>query len=166
MNDSIFLDAVNHEIEEISKELGLYDSRQLPNNDKPIEEKKDPLDGILTNNKYEIEGIEKGIVELSNKEKQRILQKPRDKEAIRIDEDGDVICAAWGNYYLAGHDEQWMTLSMIDDYLEECNKSINDRNFDFLVVGLKNVQEVIDIDYGNINLLLEDFMAEVESDVE
>ena len=104
-------------------------------------EQIDPLEKVFKKEKIEVTKIEKKINELSNEDKVKYLRKPRTKASIAIDEDGDIICKSWGNYYIEGGEFDEETVLMINEYLEECKKPLKDRNFDSFIVGKKNIIE-------------------------
>lgn len=117
---------------------------------------KDPLDEVMKKEIVEITKVKKSLnKELSNEDKVKYLRKPRTKASIAIDEDGDIVCKSWGNYYIEGGEFDEETVLMINEYLEECNKPVKERNFDNFVVGKKNVIEKfndMNLHRGKINI--------------
>lgn len=105
----------------------------------------DPLYEVVKKEKIDVIKSSKDILnDLSNEEKQKILRFNRNKEALKIDEEGDIICNSWGNYFIVGFDEPALSVELINEYLDECKKPINQRRFENFTVGIKRVIEKFD----------------------
>ena len=105
----------------------------------------DPLYEVVKKEKIDVINSSKDILnDLSNEEKQKILRFNRNKEALKIDEEGDIICNSWGNYFIVGFDEPALSVELINEYLDECKKPINQRRFENFTVGIKRVIEKFD----------------------
>lgn len=113
----------------------------------------DPLYEVVKKEKIDVIKSSKDILnDLSNEEKQKILRFNRNKEALKIDEEGDIICNSWGNYFIVGFDEPALSVELINEYLDECKKPINQRRFENFTVGIKRVIEKFDKHDDGYNL--------------
>ena len=156
-----FIDAINKDLADITG----YESDDTIN--KPIKKHTDsnvdPLDEVFKKEEVEITEIDKTILnELSNEEKIKHLRRPRSKASIAIDEDGDIICKSWGNYYISGNHDTTETATVINEYFEECNKPLNQRDFSKFIVGKKTIIEKfndMNLKRGEINV--NDFLEDV-----
>lgn len=102
----------------------------------------DPLYEVFKKDKVNVVSITKEVLnDLSNEEKQKILRYNRNKEALNIDEEGDIICKSWGNYFIVGFDEPALSVELINEYLDECKKPIKNRRFENFTIGIKHVIE-------------------------
>lgn len=142
--DNIFTDddLVSQEfIDEINKDLADITGYEEKKSNKE-DDKRDPLLDITEKEVVEIKEIKKNIIkELTNEEKQKILRKPRSKASISVDEHNDIFCKSWGNYYIEGGEFYEESVLMINEYFEECEKPVKDRDFSKFVIGKKNVVE-------------------------
>lgn len=113
----------------------------------------DPLYEVVKKEKIDVIKSSKDILnDLSNEEKQKILRFNRNKEALKIDEEGDITCNSWGNYFIVGFDEPALSVELINEYLDECKKPINQRRFENFTVGIKRVIEKFDKHDDGYNL--------------
>ena len=128
-----FVDAISSELADITG----YEEKKP----EVVETENDPLDEAFDKEVVEIVEVKKNAVEMPNEEKQKILKKPRTKASISVDEHNDIFCKSWGNYYIEGGDYYEESVLMINEYLEECEKPISQRDFSKFIVGKKNVIE-------------------------
>ncbi len=142
--DNIFTDddiSSQEFIDAVSKDLADITGYEEPKSEKK-EEERDPLLDVTEKEVVEITEIKKNIVDkLTNEEKQKILRKPRTKASIAVDEHNDILCKSWGNYYIEGGDYYEETVLIINDYFEECEKPVAERDFSKFIVGKKNIVE-------------------------
>ena len=139
--DNIFTDddLVSQEfIDEINKDLADITGYEEK---KPDEKERDPLLDVTEKEVVEVVEVKKNVVEVSNEEKQKILRKPRSKASVSVDEHNDIFCKSWGNYYIEGGEFYEESVLMINEYFEECEKPVKDRDFSKFVIGKKNVVE-------------------------
>lgn len=127
------------------------------------EKDEDPLEEVIRKEKVETIKVEKKLnTELSNEEKQRILRKPRTKASISIDDNNDIFCKSWGNYYIEGGEFYEESVLMINEYLEECNKPVKERDFSKFNVGKRNVVEkFMDMNLHRGKISINDFLQDV-----
>lgn len=141
--DNIYTDedlASQEFINEINKDLSDITGYEVTYTSTNTDE--DPLNEVLKKEVVEVKEIKRTVNDkLTNKEKVQILRKPRTKASIAIDDNGDIVCQSWGNYYICGAENTAETTKIINDYIEECLKPVNERNFDNFNVGKKNVVE-------------------------
>ena len=141
--DNIFTDddiSSKEFIDAVSKDLADITGYEEKKPDKK-EKERDPLLDVIEKEKVEVVEVKKNVVEVSNEEKQKILRKPRTKASISVDEHNDIFCKSWGNYYIEGGDYYEESVLMINEYFEECEKPVSQRDFSKFIVGKKNVIE-------------------------
>lgn len=63
-----------------------------------------------------------------------LLRWNHDRESIKIDDDGDIVCIAWGNYAIKGTGDLIETCMLIDDYVNECQKPKRSRDLGWVVL--------------------------------
>lgn len=133
-----FLDEINKDISDIT---GYQETNEKENKPKESVE-VDPLDEVLAKETVEIIEVKKNIInDMPNEDKVKFLRKPRDKGSISIDDNNDIFCKSWGNYYIEGGEFYEESVMIINEYFEECEKPVSARNFSKFVVGKKNVIE-------------------------
>ena len=136
-----FLDAINEELSDITG-YQVSQKKDEKQDTKKAEEPVDPLLEVIEKEKVEVVEVTRTIVDdLSNDEKVKILRKPRNIASIAVDENGDIVCKSWGNYYISGNKNNVDTAELINEYLKECEKPLSDRDLRRFVVGKKNVVE-------------------------
>ena len=135
LNDSEFIEEINKQLTDITG----YESKSSEEKN-PVED-VDPLDEVMAKEKVEIESIKKTICEKTNEEKAKILRKPKSKSSISIDDSNDIFCKSWGNYYIVGGDYYEESVMIINEYFEECEKPVSQRDFSKFEIGKKNVVE-------------------------
>lgn len=129
-------------INEVSKDLADITGYEEKKPAKNVEDEEDPLDVALRKDTVEIQSVKKNVVNnLSNEDKVKILRKPRDKSSIAVDENNDIFCKSWGNYYIVGGDYYEESVMIINEYLEESTKPVKERDFSKFEIGKKNVVE-------------------------
>lgn len=164
-----FIDAINKDLADITgyKSDDTIDNTIDDTINKPIKKQNDsdvdPLDEVFKKEEVEITEIDKTILdELSNEEKVKYLRRPRSKASIAIDEDGDIICKSWGNYYISGNHDTTETATVINEYFKECDKPLNQRDLSKFIVGRKTIIEKfndMNLKRGEINV--NDFLEDV-----
>lgn len=145
-NDIDYNDMFN----EMSKEL---ETDFIPENDKHISIKNITHDELTENSR-----TSQRKLDCENFKKVDILRWTRDPESIKIDEDGDIHCDAWGNYYIRGTGDVTTTVELINQYIEECHKQKDFRNFDFIELIEKLPEE--NIEEEDKPLISEDLLKE------
>lgn len=144
-----FIDAVSKDLSDITGYVSKESEQTKP-------DETDPLDEVLKKEVVEVVKVEKTLInDLSNEQKIKILKKPRDKSSIAVDSNNDILCKSWGNYYIEGGDFYEETVYIINEYLEECEKPLNERDFSKFDVGKKNIVEKfkdMDLRRGTVDL--------------
>lgn len=158
-----FIDAISRELSDITGYQSIDDNNIVIKKENNENCEVDPLDEVLRKEPVEITEVNKAILsEITNEEKVKRLRKPRSKASIAIDEDGDVVCKSWGNYFISGNHDSVETAELINEYFKECEKPLNERNLDKFLVGKKTVIEKfddMDLMRGKINM--NDFLEDV-----
>lgn len=72
---------------------------------------------------------------LSNEDKQQILRATYNIKDLYIDEDNDVRSTAWGIYYIYTNNDPYIAFDIINKYMVECDKEIQDRDFKDFQLG-------------------------------
>lgn len=133
-----FLDAINAELTDITG----YEVKDESNTNQVNDSAVDPLDEVLKKEEVEIVRIEKNVInDLKNEDKVKILKRPLDKANISIDENNDIFCKTWGNYYIIGGDKYEDSIEIINEFLDECKKPKDARDLNKFIVGKKTVIE-------------------------
>lgn len=73
-------------------------------------------------------------IDADNYRKVEILRWTRNPESIKIDENGNVFCQAWGNYRILGTGNIVETTELINRYIDECGKLKEQRDFSFITL--------------------------------
>lgn len=133
-----FLDAINAELTDITG----YEVKDESNSNQVNDSDVDPLDEVFKKEDVEIVRIEKNVIDdLKNEDKVKILKRPLDKASISIDENNDIFCKTWGNYYIIGGDKYEDSIEIINEFLDECKKPKDARDLNKFIVGKKTVIE-------------------------
>lgn len=135
-----FIDEINKDLSDITGYESAYESVRniIDNNEVDI----DPLDGVLNKEIVEIVETKFNIIDdLDNDKKRTILRRPRSISSISMDDNFNILCNSWGNYFIRGGRDAVETTGIINDYIEETKRPVTQRDLNRFIVGRKNVIE-------------------------